>query len=94
MAASLAGEKIIMQSATLLMIPEPSAFTFVTAEEHCAGAGALDKTTEVICRGPRPRDGASGPKGCGLSEGVDPADIRGGGAFLVFIVTGRLPPPA
>jgi ATP-dependent Clp protease protease subunit len=48
--AAMGGAKIAMHSAALMMIHEPSAFSFGTAEEHCAGADALEKMTEVYAK--------------------------------------------
>ncbi len=45
--AALGGKAVTMHSAALLMIHDPSAFTFGTAEDHRAGAETLDKMTGV-----------------------------------------------
>lgn len=45
--AALGGKTVTMHSAALLMIHDPSASTFGTAEDHRAGADMLDKMTNV-----------------------------------------------
>ena len=52
-AASLAimgAARVIMHPAALIMIHEPSAFTFGTADEHRAGAEALEKMTGIYAQ--------------------------------------------
>jgi ATP-dependent protease ClpP protease subunit len=45
--AALGGRTVLMHTDALLMIHEPSAFTWGTASEHRAGADMLDKMTGV-----------------------------------------------
>ena len=48
--AALGGATVIMHSAALLMIHEPIAFTFGTADAHRAGAHTLDKMSDVYAQ--------------------------------------------
>lgn len=48
--AAMGGKRIRMHSAALLMIHDPSGFTFGPADQHRAAADTLDKMTDVYAR--------------------------------------------
>lgn len=48
--AALGGKRVLMHSAALFMIHDPSGFTFGPADEHRAAADTLDKMSDTYAR--------------------------------------------